>query len=55
MAEKRTGNRIYTQEFKPEAVTLTRKGEKPISQVARDTGISARRLYRWLAARWEAA
>ena len=41
--------RKYTEEFKTEAVRLVREVGKPISQVARDLGISANLLYRWRA------
>jgi transposase len=51
---KRDKNRVYTQEFKSKAVILAQKGEKPISQVARDLGINVGRLYQWMAASREA-
>lgn len=37
----------YTEEFKAEAVRLVREAGKPITQVARELGISANLLYRW--------
>jgi transposase len=37
----------YTEEFKSEAVRLVRQANRPISQVARELGISANLLYRW--------
>ena len=38
MGKKSTERRIYTKEFKAEAVALAQKGEKPISQIAKDLG-----------------
>ena len=40
--------RKYTEEFKTEAVRLVREAHRPISQVARELGISANILYRWI-------
>jgi transposase-like protein len=40
--------RVYTKEFKAEAVALTQKHEKPVCQVASDLGISEKLLYRWI-------
>lgn len=39
--------RRYTDEFKSEAVRLTRESGKTTAQVARDLGISDNVLYRW--------
>jgi transposase len=45
MAEAK--RRRYTDEFKSEAVRLTRQSGKTVAQVARDLGISDNILYRW--------
>lgn len=37
----------YSEEFKHEAVGLTREPGARISQIARDLGIRANQLYRW--------
>jgi transposase len=37
----------YSEEFKREAVGLTREPKANISQVARDLGIRTNQLYRW--------
>src|SRR5690242_20831768 len=39
--------RIYTREFKLEAVRLSESSEKTVAQIARDLGIPERVLYRW--------
>ena len=39
--------RKYSEEFKREAVGLTRQPGASVSQVARDIGVSAGQLYRW--------
>jgi transposase len=39
--------KIYTREFKLEAVRLVRSSGKPMSQVARELGISDSALYQW--------
>jgi transposase len=48
MGKKDKERRVYTTEFKAEAVTLAEKHEKPICQVATDLGISDKLLYRWV-------
>ena len=48
MVKKTMERRVYTKEFKAEAVALAEKGEKPISQVARDLGLNENVLYRWM-------
>ena len=48
MGKKGTEWRVYTQEFKAEAVALAEKREKPISQIAKDLGIREKLLYRWM-------
>ncbi|MDR1505722.1 MAG: transposase, partial [Treponema sp.] len=32
--------RVYTKEFKAEAVALAEKREKPVTQIARDLGVN---------------
>jgi len=54
MKKKATERRVYTKEFKSEAVALAEKREKPISQVAKDLGITESVLYRWMHHRREA-
>ena len=39
--------KTYTQEFKREAVQLVKSSGKPMSQVARELGISDSVLYHW--------
>ena len=39
--------RIYTRDFKLEAVRLSESSEKTVAQIARDLGIPERVLYRW--------
>ena len=39
--------RVFTREFKQEAVTLVTGGGHPTAQVARDLGITANLLRRW--------
>jgi len=48
MGKKSTERRVYTKEFKAEAVALAEKQEKPTSQVAKDLGINEGVLYRWI-------
>jgi transposase-like protein len=40
--------RVYSAEFKAEAVVLAGKHEKPIRQVAADLGINENMLHRWI-------
>ena len=42
-----TTRRQFTDAFKSEAVRLTRESGRPVTQVARDLGISDTVLYRW--------
>jgi len=42
-----TQRRKYTEEFKAEAIRLVRELNRPVSQVARELGVSANLLYRW--------
>jgi transposase len=39
--------RKYSEEFKREAVALTRESGASVSQVARDIGVGANLLFRW--------
>ena len=48
MGKKSAERRVYTKEFKAEAVALAEKGEKPISHVAKDLGLNENVLYRWM-------
>jgi len=41
------GQRIYTREFKLEAVRLSEGSERTVAQIARDLGVPERVLYRW--------
>ena len=49
MRKKESERRVYTREFKSEAVSLAQKGEKPVSQVAKDLGLNESMLRRWMA------
>jgi len=40
--------RVYTKEFKTEAVDLAQKREKPISRIAKDLGLNESMLRRWM-------
>jgi transposase-like protein len=55
MGKKDKERRVYTQEFKTEAVALAVKGEKPVRQVAKDLGVNENVLYRWIQRSREAA
>lgn len=39
--------KTYTREFKQEAVRLVKSSGKPLSQIARDLGVSETALYNW--------
>jgi transposase len=39
--------KVYTEEFKQEAVRLAERGEKSIAQLAKDLGISKHTLFLW--------
>ena len=39
--------KTYTQEFKREAVRLAQTSGKPITQIARELGISDASIYQW--------
>ena len=48
MKEKGTERRVYTAEFKAEAVALAEKREKPVSKIAKDLGLNENVLRRWM-------
>ena len=48
MKKQGTERRVYTGEFKAEAVALAEKREKPVSQVAVDLGVNESMLRRWM-------
>jgi transposase len=48
MRKKALKRRVYTKEFKTEAVALARKKDKPVSQVALELGINENMLHRWI-------
>ncbi len=39
--------KVYTREFKLEAVQLVKNSGKPMSQIARELGVSDSALYHW--------
>jgi transposase len=39
--------KVYTREFKMEAVQLVKSSGKPMSQIARELGVSDSALYHW--------
>jgi len=41
------GRRVYTQEFKLDAVELTNSSDKPMTEIASDLGISYQLLCKW--------
>jgi transposase-like protein len=55
MGKKNTERRVYTKEFKAEAVALAEKREKPVSRIAADLGINENMLRRWMQASRETA
>ena len=55
MKKKGTERRVYTAEFKAEAVALAEKREKPVSQIAKDLGLNENALRRWMQASRETA
>jgi transposase len=55
MGKRNSERRVYTKEFKAEAVALAGKKEKPISQIAKDLGINENMLRRWMQASRETA
>lgn len=39
--------RRFTKEFKLEAIRLAERGEKPVTQVARELGLRVNQIYKW--------
>jgi transposase len=48
MGAKDGERRVYSKEFKAEAVAPAQKHEKPVRQVAADLGINENMLHRWI-------
>ena len=48
MGKKGQKRRVFTMEFKKEAVALAEKREKPISQIAKDLGLNENLLRKWM-------
>jgi transposase len=48
MGTKDKERRVYSKEFKAEAVALAEKHEKPVRQIAVDLGVNENMLYRWI-------
>ena len=48
MKKQGTERRVYTGEFKAEAVALAERRYKPVSQVAADIGVNESMLRRWM-------
>jgi transposase len=48
MGKNEKERRVYSKEFKAEAVALAEKKEKPISRIARDLGVNENMLRRWI-------
>jgi transposase len=48
MEKKDKERRVYTREFKAEAVALAEKREKPVRLIAADLGINENMLRRWI-------
>jgi transposase len=42
-----TVQKVYTKEFKEEAVKLTQSSGKPGAQIARELGVSDSAMYQW--------
>ena len=55
MGKKSIERRVYTKEFKAEAVVLAEKKEKSVSQIAKDLGLNESILWRWVHEAREAA
>ena len=45
--EKKKKRKVYTQEFKLEAVRLTTEPDQSVAKIARDLGLSENTLWRW--------
>jgi transposase len=54
MGTKDRERRVYSKEFKAEAVALAEKHEKPVCQIAVDLGVNENMRYRWIQQAWEA-
>jgi len=54
MSERRSRRR-YSDEYKSEAVRLANDSGKPVRQVARDLGVNANVLHRWMREERDAA
>ena len=39
--------KIYSNEFKLEAIRLTDESDKPVTQVARELGLRVNQIYKW--------
>jgi transposase-like protein len=48
MGKQDKARRVYTREFKAEAVALAGKHGKPVRQIALDLGINENQLCRWI-------
>jgi len=48
MGKKSTERRVYTKEFKAEAVALAEKREKSVRLIAADLGLNESVLWRWI-------
>ena len=55
MGKKGTERRVFTKEFKAEAVALAGKRGKPIGKIAADLGLNESVLRRWMQEAQEAA
>jgi transposase len=55
MKKKSKERRVYTKEFKSEAVSLAEKREKPVGKIASDLGLHESVLRRWIQQEREAA
>lgn len=42
-----TKRKVFTKEFKQEAVRLLEQGQKPPTEIARELGIKRNQLYKW--------
>jgi transposase len=45
---KKVGRQIYSAEFKAEAVQLVQRGDKDVTQIARELGVARQQLYGWV-------
>jgi len=45
---KKVRRQTYSAEFKAEAVQLVQRGDKDVTQVARDLGVARQQLYGWV-------